>query len=127
MCSSDLSKEDYDGSKTRNKLLGERQRLKIPESLKPGVYYVRDTSENQRYEVTVRCKFLIFYSKTFFDRDRRAPAKDLGTGPNSEPVDVRGAQPRPETPVQLQVLHDLQHRLRPHHASDAGQPSEGYP
>ena len=61
------SKEDDDGSKTRNKMLGERQRLKIPESLKPGVYYVRDTSENQKYEVTVRCKFFIFQiSKSFF-------------------------------------------------------------
>lgn len=48
------SKEDDDGSKTKNKILGEKQRLKIPGKLKHGVYYVRDTSENQRYEVTVR-------------------------------------------------------------------------
>ena len=40
------SKEDDDAAKSKNKMLGERQRLKIPERLKPGVYYVRDTSEN---------------------------------------------------------------------------------
>lgn len=70
------SKEDDDGSKARNKMLGERQRLKIPGKLKPGVYYVRDTSENQRYEVTVRCKY-------FDDRDRSSPSEEFRASSDS--------------------------------------------
>lgn len=46
------SKENHDGSSRME--MGERQSMKIADRLKAGVYYVRDTNENIRYQVTVR-------------------------------------------------------------------------
>lgn len=52
------SKEDENGENENHKMLGYKSRTNplIGSTLKPGIFYVRDTNENVRFHVTCRCK-----------------------------------------------------------------------